>query len=61
MTRDSRKQAPDGNVEGADPKNKSQSTIHIDTKAGTWGKLLAHVIWPLPGAQEKSGTCLQCV
>ncbi len=82
MTRDSRKQAPrrvthDGNVEGADLKNNSQSTTHIDPKAGTGGKLRmlaylekkcicywpkpAHMIKSLTGGLEKSGTCLQCV
>ncbi len=74
--RDSLEQTPrrvtcySGNVEGADLKNNSQSTTHIDPKAGTGGKIrvlacllakIAHVVWPLPGVREKSGTCLQCV
>ena len=45
-----------GNVEEVDVKNKSQSTIHIDPKAGTGEKLCvlaywlkpAHVVSPLP-------------
>ena len=48
MTRDSQKRLQggnqslsvlSGNVEGADLKNNSQSTTHIDPKAGTGGKL----------------------
>ncbi len=63
MIRDSRKQVPRrqpllcGNVEGADLKNNSQSTTHIDPKAGTGGKLIRSLL----EGREKSGTCLQCV
>ncbi len=80
MTRGSRKRTPIGGPfirerRGADLTNKSQSTTHVDPKAGTGGSQLYWLLifnacdwsnltmwpWPLPGAWEKSGTCLQCV
>ncbi len=55
-TRDSRKQTPrrvtccGGNKEGADLKNNSQSTTHIDPKVGTGGK--PHVLTCLSDSKQ---------